>query len=94
MSAAKQLFLRKEPGKQSLSEWWVTVIHDERFQMVLTFARAETMECRPTQPQMEGAEMMLATLMTLSDNEETFTAYPNPGIVHTMPVKTAETKNN
>ena len=87
MTSAKQLFLRKEPGKQSLAEWWVTVCHDERFELLCTFARAEIMELRPTQPQMEGAEMMLATLLTLPDMEPKFEAMPGPGLVHTLPTK-------
>ena len=70
MTTAKRLFLRKEPGKQSLAEWWVTVVHDDRFEMV-----------------MKGAEMMLATLLTLPDNEVPFTEMPGPGLIHQMPAK-------
>ncbi len=87
MTSAKTLFLRKEPGKQSLAEWWVTVCHDDRYQLVCMYARAEMMELRPTQPQMEGAEMMLATMLTLPDNEEVFTPMPGPGLIHEMPGK-------
>jgi hypothetical protein len=88
MTSAKTLFLRKDPdGKQSLSQWWASVVHDDRYSMVMTFARAETMELRPTQPQMEGAEIMLATLLTLCDAEETTQDFPGPGLVHKMPVK-------
>jgi len=87
VTTAKRIFLRKEPGKQSLAEWWVSVVHDDRFEMVMTCARAETMELRPTQPQMEGIEMMLATLLTLPDNEPTFSEMPGPGLVHVMPTK-------
>ena len=87
MTAAKRLFLRKEPGKQSLAEWLVSVIHDDRFEMVMTFARAEILELRPTQPQMEGAELMLATLLTLPDSEETLAELPGPGLQHDMPEK-------
>lgn len=84
---AKTLFLRKEPGKQSLAEWWASICHDERFEVVMVYARAVTMEMRPTQPQIEGAELMLATLLTLPDNEEGYSAFPSPGLVHDLPSK-------
>ena len=38
-----------------------------------------------------GAGEMLDTLMTFSDNEETFAEFPSPGLHHHMPVK-GETK--
>ena len=91
MTTAKHIFLRKEPGKQSLSEWWVAVVHHENFEMVMTCARAEAMETGLTQEQMKGAEMMLATLLTLPDNEPAFEPYPSPGLVHKMPTKPTET---
>lgn len=87
MTTAKRLFLRKEPGKQSLAEWWVSVVHDDRFEMVATCARAESMELGLSEPQMKGAEMMLATLLTLPDNEVPFTEMPGPGLQHRMPAK-------
>jgi hypothetical protein len=87
VTTAKRIFLRKEPGKQSLAEWWVSVVHDDRFEMVMTCARAECMELSLSQEQMRGAEMMLATLLTLPDSEEVFTELPGPGLVHRMPVK-------
>lgn len=87
MTTAKRIFLRKEPGKQSLAEWWVSVVHDDRFEMVMTCARAENMEMGLTEPQMKGAEMMLATLLTLADSEIPFDEYPNPGLQHVMSSK-------
>lgn len=92
MTNAKQLFLRKDrDGKQSVSQWWASVIHDERFDMVLTCARAEIMEMTPTQSQIEGAAMFSATLMSLSENEPDFTEFPTPGLHHKMPEKTFPT---
>ena len=91
MTSAKQLFLRKEIGKQSLSEWWVTVTHDERFAQVLTYARADAFERHMPYEHLVGAGEMLDTLMTFSDNEETFAEFPSPGLHHHMPVK-GETK--
>lgn len=79
---AKDIFLKDE-----LAKWWVSIARDDRFGRVLTFARAETMEMRPTQEQLTGAEMMLSTLMTLSDNEDTLQKFPSPGLVHKMPDK-------
>ena len=83
MTAAKELFLQKGPeGQPSLAAWWVSVIHDPRFLMLLTCARAEMMELKPTQAQMEGGEMMITTLLTLPEPEESFTEMPTPGLHH------------
>ena len=87
MTTSKRIFLRKTPGQQSLAEWWVTVVHDDRFEMVMTCARAECMELSLSQEQMRGAEMVLATLLTLPDNEPVFETYPTPGLQHRMPDK-------
>lgn len=88
MTSSKALFQRKDPdGKQSIAQWWASVVHDDRFAMVTTCARAEIMELRPTQPQVEGAELALATLLTLSDNEPTTADFPSPGLQHKMPEK-------
>ena len=92
MTVAKRLFLRKSPGQQSLAEWWVSIVHDERFEMVMTCARAESMEIGLSEPQTKGAEMMLATLLTLADSEIPFAEYPSPGLKHHMPVKGEEQK--
>lgn len=88
MTSSKALFQRKDPdGKQSIAQWWASVVHDDRFAMVVTCARAEIMEMRPTQPQIEGAEEVLATLLTLSDNEPDTTDFPSPNLIHKMPEK-------
>ncbi len=87
MSAGKELFQRKTEGKALLAGWWATVVNDPNFAMVLACARAEVMEARPPQAHIEGAELMLGTLKTLSDNEPGEFAYPSPGLHHHMPVK-------
>lgn len=88
MTHSKSLFQRKDPeGKQSLAQWWASVVHDDRFSLVLTCARAEMMELRPEQSQIEGAELILATLLTLSDNEPEVTEFPSPGVHHHLPTK-------
>lgn len=94
MTTGKQLFLQKGPeGQPSLAAWWVSVIHDPRFLLLLTCARAETMELKPTQAQMEGGEMMLTTLLTLPEAEETFTEMPSPNLHHNFDKpKATETK--
>ena len=93
MSTAKRLFLRKEPGKQSLAEWWVTVVHDDRFQQVVTYARAHAYELHWPIERLIGGDDMLETLQTLADNEETFAEFPGPGLQHRMPVKGEEKKD-
>ena len=92
MTFAKTLFQRKEPGKQSLAEWWVTVCHDERFQMVCMHARADAFEEKMPYEQLVGAGKMLEKLATFADNEETFETMPGPGLVHVMPTKAPYTR--
>lgn len=88
MTNSKALFQRKDPdGKQSIAQWWASVVHDDRFAMVLTCARAEIMEIQPPQAQIAGAELILETLVTLSDNEPDVTEYPSPGLQHRLPEK-------
>lgn len=87
MTSAKSLFLRKEPGKTSLSEWWTTVCHDERFAQVLTFLRADAFERHMPYEKLVGAGEILDTLMTFSEGEETFAEFPSPHLIHEMPVK-------
>lgn len=83
MTAAKQLFQRKDPdGQQSLASWWTSVVNDDRFNMVLTCTRAELMEFKPKQDELAGAEMAIATLMTLAYNEESSREFPSPGLQH------------
>lgn len=87
MTSAKQLFLCKEPGKQSLSEWWVSICHDERFAQVLTYARADAFERHMPYEHLVGAGEMLDTLMTFSEGEESVAEFPTPGLQHHMPTK-------
>jgi len=87
MTSAKTLFLRKEPGKQSLAEWWVTVCHDERFRMVHALALAHAAKSQWPHERLMGASELLDLLETISDNEVPFESYPSPGLVHQMPTK-------
>lgn len=87
MTSAKKLFLRKEPGKQSLAEWWTSICHDERFVQVLTYARADAFERHMPYEHLVGAGEMLDTLMTFSESEETFAEFPSPHLQHHMPAK-------
>ena len=86
MGAAKDLFLKKKPGEQSISQWWASVIHDEKFEMVRTCARAELFEQGLSNEQMTGAQFMLNTLESLPEGEAQPTRFPSPGLHHRMPV--------
>lgn len=91
MTNSKALFIRPDPdGNQSLSQWWASVVNDDRFAMVLTFARASLMENRPSAETIQGAEIMALTLQTLSENETSSTTFPSPGLHHRMPEKGGE----
>lgn len=83
MTTAKELFQKRPAdGSQSLSQWWVTTVRDDRFLMVLSFCRAHLMESKPNAVQIEGAEMALSAMQTLCDPEELSTELPTPGIHH------------
>lgn len=78
MSASKDIFLKDK----ELVKWWVSVTHNDRFEAILTFARAEIMENRPTQDQMIGSELLIHTLSTLAETEAASFDFPNPGLHH------------
>lgn len=85
MTTAKHLFLQRAEGKPSLADWWVTIAHDPRFEMVVTYARAHISESVPEREQLRGAELALGTLLTLSDNEpEGSVQIPSPGLHHSL----------
>lgn len=88
MTTAKELFLRPSPDatKATTAQWWAMVCHDPRFAEVMTIARADMMENRPTQAQMEGAEIVLSTLKTLCDADDTGMEMPSPGLHHSFNV--------
>lgn len=90
MTTAKELFQKRPPdGSQSLAQWWVSIARDDRFLMVLSFCRAHLMESKPNAVQIEGAEMAINALLTLSDAEDLGAEMPTPGISHDFyPTKT------
>lgn len=83
MTSTQLLFHRKDPdGKQSLSQWWANIVHDDRFDRVVLFVRAELMERQIPQEQVKGAEMVLGILSTIADNPEEYNDFPSPGLHH------------
>lgn len=84
MTNAKELFLRPHPdGKPGLAQWWVAIARDDRFLQVLTYCRADLMESTPSQEVLRGAEAMVATLLTICNNEPDRKGdIPSPGINH------------
>lgn len=94
MTTAKSLFLAKDPeGKPTLAHWWTGICRDPRFEMVLIFARADMMEGKPTQASLEGAEKLITTLLTLTDNEDGIPEMPTPGLHHDFNVPKLTTDN-
>lgn len=83
MTTAKILFLKRDPKTgESLAQWWSSVIDDPRFDLVLTFARAELMELQPSQENMRGAEIAFVTLHSMCQPEPTANEFPSPGLHH------------
>lgn len=63
MTSSKSILLKDT----ELTKWWISIVHDHRFDRVKTFARADIMEHRLTANQIIGCEFALSTLESLID---------------------------
>lgn len=75
---SKKLFFKVK----DLAPFWAKIAHDDQFELVLTFARAEFAESQPSSEELRGAERFAGILQTLADNEEGSTPFPSPGLHH------------
>lgn len=78
MSTAKEVF----QSNKELTKWWVSVTHDNRFDLVAVHARAQVAELRLTQEQAIGADLMMNLLANLPESEDRAMTFPNPGLHH------------
>lgn len=64
--------------------WWVSVVHDRKFDQVIAFGRAKLSESTVTQEQMQGVNQFIKTLRNMTDNEENPTEFPSSGLIHDL----------
>ncbi len=67
MTSSKSIFLKDS----DLLKWWISIIHDDRFNKIKTFTRASLMEARPSGEQLIGCELALSTLEDLIESDST-----------------------
>jgi hypothetical protein len=67
---------------KELLAWWISVIHDDRFERVMVHARAELSERTLDRAQMEGANLAFVTLCEIIESEPSGQFSPRPGIDH------------
>ena len=86
MNAAKEIFLRPSTdGKQSLAQWWQSIVNDERFPVVAMTAQASLFMDSITEAEMQGARRMLQTMTDLPVRESSMATMPASGIKHRIP---------
>lgn len=67
---------------RELVKWWVSIARDDRFELVITHAKAILMSNLKNSDQIQGVESLIATLETMTDNPEGDTPFPTPGLIH------------
>lgn len=70
---------------KELCKWFVSVIHDPRFEQVIGHVRTELCEADLPSDNLRGANHALALLQTITDNETGFDRVPGPGLDHRTP---------
>lgn len=78
MNSSKQQFLKDK----ELAKWWASIVGDERFDKVCTYLRASVMEEAPSKELISGVVQTLHILSTITQGEESFRDFPNPGLHH------------
>lgn len=77
MNGANLLRRNKE-----LAYWWVSVIHDDRFDQVIALARAEMAEEGLETEKLLGANHAFNLIQTMTDNADYANEFPSPGLDH------------
>ena len=75
---------------KELAKWWVSIVHDSRFNKVSTLAIAALATIRAEE--VRGALTMLNILETFPNPEPKNTPFPSPGLVHEIPKLTTTTE--
>lgn len=82
-------------NQKELREWWVSISGDSRFDAVLLYAAAITLETCPSAEQREGVIYMKEVLLTMGDKMSEAPDFPSPGLNHNLETqrRTLETDN-
>lgn len=71
---------------KELVKWWVSVVHDSRWEKVGSLALATlAMRQSLTIEQLTGATEFAKILLTLPDSVPVSTRFPSPGLIHETP---------
>lgn len=93
MSTAKDLLLSKR--STDLRKWWISVVHDEKFDQVKLLARSEFLDINPAAEALQGAlnyERILEGLATAEDSGEDVLSHVNPGLNHDLDIQPEKRK--
>ncbi len=77
MSGKDSLLRNKE-----LTSWWVSVAHDDRFELLMTHVRAELAETSEGWDRLKGANAALDLIATITDSDHSSAIIPTSGIDH------------
>ena len=77
----KSVFLEDK----ELVKWWVSVVHDPRFEKVAVLSIACICQRARNKDHMDGAGDVLDVMEHLADPLPSSTHFPSPGLVHETP---------
>jgi hypothetical protein len=75
---------------KELVKWWVSVVHDSRFDKVCTLAMASLATQKPPSGHLEGSLAFVDILVTFPEPVPTAAHFPSPGLVHDLPKRKTE----
>ena len=67
---------------KKLTEWWVSVCHDSRFDLVMALCRSHLGEKPIDYAQMTGVNLFIDALRTITEGETNSTEFPSAGLIH------------
>jgi hypothetical protein len=85
---AKAVFLQDK----DLVNWWVSVVHDSRYEKVMALGLATLAMKKPPTEVLMGACELDTILTTFPDPDFTSKPFPSPGLVHEIPKRKTGTE--
>jgi len=80
MNTPRELF----QSNKNLNDWWMSVVKDERFDVVRIHAMASAMETNPSQETRNGMILMLSLMQQLCEKEQPEMPMPSSGLTHNI----------
>lgn len=69
-------------SNKPLCQWWVSVCHDPRFDVLVTLVKSHLAETAESWDALKGANAALNLLGSITDGHETAAPIPSSGIIH------------